>query len=140
MRDCKYRSTGKAAHRTRLFPKREQVFLCFGHKKVSPRRKAGAKKGLRRKGCGAMRGALERTYREKCSPVQGRKRYVSPKAPRHSISQEKERVFVCPYYIGAGRKKKYSVGIQPQICALSNPETAPESVWRTKQYNLLRNY
>ena len=103
-----------------------KCFYVSGIKKVSPRFSAGAKKGLRRKKA-AQEGAGERTYREKCSPVQGRKRYVSPKAPRHSISQEKEREFVCPYYIRVGRKKKYSVGIQSENFSRMKPERRPGS-------------
>lgn len=104
-----------------------KCFYVSGIKKASPRFSAGAKKGLRRKKAAQEGGAGERTYREKCSPVQGRKRYVSPKAPRHSISQEKEREFVCPYYIRVGRKKKYSVGIQSENFSRMKPERRPGS-------------
>lgn len=81
-----------------------KCFYVSGIKKVSPRFSAGAKKGLRRKKA-AQEGAGERTYREKCSPVQGRKRYVSPKAPRHSISPRKRKGF-CLSLLYKGRPKK----------------------------------
>lgn len=120
-----YRQQAKPVIYLGFSPKREQVLLRFGHKKSKPPLFGGGLEGVAPQKSGTRGGAGERTYREKCSPVQGRKRYVSPKAPRHSISQEKERVFVCPYYIGAGRKKKYSVGIQSENFSRMKPERRP---------------
>lgn len=104
-----------------------KCFYVSGIKKVRPRFSAGAKKGLRRKKAAQEGGWRKNITREMQCADSLRMRSLSPKAPRHSISQEKEREFVCPYYIRVGRKKKYSVGIQSENFSRMKPERRPGS-------------
>lgn len=106
-------------------PKREQVLLRFGHKKASPRFSAGAKKGLRRKKA-AQEGGLEKEHiARNAVPYKGGNVTYRRKHRGTAFLREKERVFVCPYYIRVGRKKKYSVGIQSENFSRMKPERRP---------------
>ena len=103
-----------------------KCFYVSGIKKVSPRFSAGAKKGLRRKKR-HKRGLEKEHIARNAVPYKGGNVTYRRKHRGTAFLREKERVFVCSYYIGAGRKKKYSVGIQSENFSRMKPERRPGS-------------
>lgn len=104
-----------------------KCFYVSGIKKASPRFSAGTKKGLRRKKA-AQEGGLEKEHNERNAvPYKGGNVTYRRKHRGTAFLREKERVFVCPYYIRVGRKKKYSVGIQSENFSRMKPERRPGS-------------
>ena len=76
-------------------PKREQVLLRFGHKKVSPRFSAGAKKGLRRKKAAQEGGWRKNISREMQSRTRAETlRIAESTAAQHFSEKKKGNLFV----------------------------------------------
>ena len=122
-----YRQQAKPVIYLGFSPKQEQVLLRFGNKKSKPPLFEWCAEGVAPQKSGT-RGGLEKEHiARNAVPYKGGNVTYRRKHRGTAFLREKERVFVCPYYIGAGRKKKYSVGIQSENFSRMKPERRPGS-------------